>query len=548
MNDINSEFGPIRKSVHKVNADDIIDDVKLDGKIKRIKLQRPVKRSSDVEPGKHAETFGEISPNVQTDDASKKSVPLFNINLTPEKKSYKVAQQYLIRKLNGTSGFKDTKIPKFLESTSMQLERLLKQCIIQKESHSAIIIGPRSNYKDLLIKQHLDVLKSTHKEQFIVIKLNGYMHSESSAINSIAEQLEFELARRNGSTKKNIKAEELGISDGTLTEVFDNILRLLDSFTVTPLKGVHTQREKSEHITLVFVFDEIDKFAGPVRQTLLYNLFDLVETSRIPVCVLGLTTKLGIMQFLENRVKSRFSQRIIYMPSIANYDQFKSLFKELLQIDDPNIALRLPWNQFLEGILSTDESEISRIILRNYENFKDIQLLQNALLPTVALSKSYSELIDGVTSCSLIKKYLANQQSDSISAKIMSLSDLELAILTAACRVALKNDEHINLTLVHEEFSKLGKTHKTTFADRFKMWTKHDMKNVWENLANQELITERGAISVKFTEDSAIQSANYNSSTMKAPFDLRTFQVCVTLQELRMTLPKTSFFYSWTQL
>lgn len=46
MDDLESEFGPIRKSVHKVNADEIIDDVKLDGKIKKIKLQRPVKRSS----------------------------------------------------------------------------------------------------------------------------------------------------------------------------------------------------------------------------------------------------------------------------------------------------------------------------------------------------------------------------------------------------------------------------------------------------------------------------------------------------------------------
>ncbi|CAH01810.1 origin recognition complex subunit 4 [Kluyveromyces lactis] len=548
MDDLESEFGPIRKSVHKVNADEIIDDVKLDGKIKKIKLQRPVKRSSIGASNDSELDTAVVTKKTRTEDTAAQPIPLFGINKTPETKTFKRMKHYLTRKLNGTLGFKETKIPDFLENTSTQVDKLLRQCIIQKESHSAILIGPRSNYKDMIIKHHLEALRSTHNEQFIVINLNGSLHSENSAINSIAEQLEFELANRNVNSSKKVKAEELGLSEGTLTEVFDNILRLLDSFTVTPLKGVHSQKEKSEHVTLVFIFDEIDKFAGPVRQTLLYNLFDLVETSRIPVCVLGLTTKLAIMQFLENRVKSRFSQRIIYMPSISDYDQFKHVFKELLEVDDSTIPDQLRWNQFLDETLKNDDSEISRILRQNYENFKDIQLLQNAIFPTVALSKTYSELVESIKTCSKIKKYLANQLLDSISAKILSLSDLELAILISACRVALKNDEHINLTLVHEEFSKLGKIHKTTFADRFKMWTKHDMKNVWENLANQELITERGAISVRFTEDSAIQSANYNSSTMKAPFDLRTYQVCVTLQEMRLTIPKSSFFYSWTQL
>ncbi|BAO42112.1 origin recognition complex subunit 4 [Kluyveromyces marxianus] len=544
MKEIDDEFGPIRKSVHKVNANEIIEDVRIDGQLKKIPLQRGIKRPIDhINSKKEDETIKRKSVEKEDSSSQNSGGPSDS-----DKQLFKSLQRYLIRKLNGNLSFKDSKVPGFLKDTAFQLERLLRQCIIQKESHSAIIIGPRSGYKSLLIKRELESLRATHEEQFIVINLNGYLNSENSAISSIAEQLEYELSRRSNNTMQGQKTKDLGISDGTPTEVFENILKLLDSFTVTPLKGVHSQKEKSEHVTLVFVFDEIDQFAGPVRQTLLYNLFDLVETSRIPVCVLGLTTKISIMQFLENRVKSRFSQRIINMPFISNFDQFVQTFEELLEIDDAELKNQFSWNTYLKSLLRNEKSEIFRVLKTNYDNFKDTEVIRNALIPSIALSKSYEELTQEIETCIKMKKYLANQLSDTVASKLRSLSELELGILISACRVAVKNDEFINLTLVHEEFTKLGKSHKTTFADKFKLWTKQDMKNVWENLAVLELITERGAISVKFTEDSAIQSANYNSSTMRAPFDLRTYQVYVTLQELRRIVPKNSLFYPWTQL
>lgn len=65
--------------------------------------------------------------------------------------------------------------------------------------------------------------------------------------------------------------------------------------------------------SVVFVIDEFDMFATHPRQTLLYNLFDIAQSRKAPIAVLGCTTRLDVVEMLEKRVKSRFSHRYIYL-------------------------------------------------------------------------------------------------------------------------------------------------------------------------------------------------------------------------------------------
>ena len=65
--------------------------------------------------------------------------------------------------------------------------------------------------------------------------------------------------------------------------------------------------------SVVFIMDEFDLFATHARQTLLYNLFDIAQARKAPIAVLGLTTKIDVVESLEKRVKSRFSHRYVYL-------------------------------------------------------------------------------------------------------------------------------------------------------------------------------------------------------------------------------------------
>jgi origin recognition complex subunit 4 len=74
--------------------------------------------------------------------------------------------------------------------------------------------------------------------------------------------------------------------------------------------------------SVIFILDEFDLFATHPRQTLLYNLFDIAQSRKAPIAVLGLTAKIDVVESLEKRVKSRFSHRYVHLPlprSVAAY-------------------------------------------------------------------------------------------------------------------------------------------------------------------------------------------------------------------------------------
>lgn len=65
--------------------------------------------------------------------------------------------------------------------------------------------------------------------------------------------------------------------------------------------------------SVLFVIDEFDMFAAHPRQTLLYNLFDIAQSRKAPIAVMGCTTRMDVVELLEKRVKSRFSHRYVYL-------------------------------------------------------------------------------------------------------------------------------------------------------------------------------------------------------------------------------------------
>jgi origin recognition complex subunit 4 len=86
---------------------------------------------------------------------------------------------------------------------------------------------------------------------------------------------------------------------------------------------------------VVVVLDAFDLFAQHPRQALLYCLLDTVQSCRAGagrsgLLVVGMTTKVNCVNLLEKRVKSRFSQRVLRVPSLTGLDDVVQFVKTIL--------------------------------------------------------------------------------------------------------------------------------------------------------------------------------------------------------------------------
>jgi origin recognition complex subunit 4 len=125
--------------------------------------------------------------------------------------------------------------------------------------------------------------------------------------------------------------------------------------------------------SVVFAIDEFDLFAAHARQTLLYNLFDIAQARKAPIAVLGLTTRIDVVESLEKRVKSRFSHRYVHLSLPKSLPAYWEICKQGLSVDDEDLeaegfdtsltgldAFRDYWDQKIEV------SSIAAVLLFSY--------------------------------------------------------------------------------------------------------------------------------------------------------------------------------------
>ncbi|XP_015110951.1 origin recognition complex subunit 4 [Diachasma alloeum] len=231
---------------------------------------------------------------------------------------------------------------------------LLKRTVDAGESNSALLIGPRGSGKTTLINsvlKELSVSKS-FKENALIVNLHGLVHTDDRlALKDATRQMQLE----------NVVGDKVF---GTFAE---NLTFLLDC-----LKSGDKKRTKP----CIFILDEFDLFCAHQNQTLLYNLFDVAQSAQAPICVLGITCRLDVIELLEKRVKSRFSHRQIFLfpgensggeqPTTA-FDDRLELFKDLLSIPDDENVNRIEetyedctidpqfgamWNDYVENLVN----------------------------------------------------------------------------------------------------------------------------------------------------------------------------------------------------
>lgn len=143
----------------------------------------------------------------------------------------------------------------------------------------------------------------------LIVHLNGLIHTDDRiALKAATVQMKLENAVEG--------------------KVFGSFAENL-SFLLACLKS----GDKSKSKSVVFILEEFDMFCAHHNQTLLYNLFDVSQSAQTPICVLGITCRLDVVELLEKRVKSRFSHRQVFLsPSGDDFNERVELFKELMRL------------------------------------------------------------------------------------------------------------------------------------------------------------------------------------------------------------------------
>ena len=90
---------------------------------------------------------------------------------------------------------------------------------------------------------------------------------------------------------------------------------------------------------VVVILDAFNIFTEQPRQALLYCLLDTVQSCRASnpnqhgLAVIGLTTRLDVVNFLEKRVKSRFSHRIFRTGNVRNVSDWLDILSDCLRAE-----------------------------------------------------------------------------------------------------------------------------------------------------------------------------------------------------------------------
>ncbi|KAJ1966366.1 origin recognition complex subunit 4, partial [Dimargaris xerosporica] len=169
-----------------------------------------------------------------------------------------------------------------------QIHALVEKAVVRAESNSVLIVGQRGVGKTTLVRHAITSVMQQHGP-FRMIHLNGLLQtSDKMALRAIAQQLD--APAQDVAALTDIDHED---NDDT-PDALRPPKRTFAEALLHMLTVLQSGRRKSKAI--VFVLDEFDLFTQHPKQTLLYTLFDAVQCHMLPLLVIGLTSRLDVVE------------------------------------------------------------------------------------------------------------------------------------------------------------------------------------------------------------------------------------------------------------
>ena len=408
--------------------------------------------------------------------------------------AFSVLKNRIIERLTGKH-----RLPLYgLDEEYQKLYQLIQQTVVAGEGNSMLVIGSRGTAKTTLVETAISQLVEDHGEDFYVVRLNGFIHTDDKlALREIWRQLGKEME---------VDDDAIGLRSN-YADTLTSLLALLSHPTEHSTANMDpAQTSKS----VVFVMDEFDLFASHSRQTLLYNLFDIAQSRKAPIAVLGLTTKVNVVESLEKRVKSRFSHRYVFLPLPKTFATYRAICKSALlcediekasvlinkasaqlQDDDANFErVRVAWSNYVTSIL-TEDPAVLYFLRRNYAQSKSVpDFMAACLMPVASMTPTDIPSAADFTSNILLPP-------DSKLHILPGLSEIELALLIAAARLDIILDtDTCNFNMAYDEYLNLASRAKllssasgaTALGGAARVWGRDVALGAWEKLETLELL------------------------------------------------------------
>ncbi|KAK9473677.1 origin recognition complex, subunit 4 [Dipodascopsis tothii] len=400
-----------------------------------------------------------------------------------------------------------------LDEVYNKIYSLMEQTVTEGEGNSCLLIGPRACGKTAVVETALAELRRQHPYEFLTVRLSGFAQTDDKmALREISTQLEAERAAMDAPADRD-DTEGRARRSKPSSEVMARLLALL----------AHPEEHGTSYdvVSIVVVLDEFDRFTMHARQMLLYNLFDIAQSRKAPVCVIGVSARMNAGDMLEKRVKSRFSHRVLQVAPAATVGAFWQVARQCLTVErdaagqyvlrdgpakTPALAAAAEsWNRNVDELYADASGAVRQLVERVFVTTKDVRQLCLAWAVAVAMAGArYPHMTPRMVTDHSI------QPLDSQLEYVLGLSELELVLLICATRVELKyttgaDGEQtvakkdgpgvINFNIVYDEYhslsvkSKLDRNAAGSIVDSVvRIWGRELAMAAWENLESAQLI------------------------------------------------------------
>ena len=397
-----------------------------------------------------------------------------------------------------------------LDEEYSKVSTLISQTVSAGESNSILVAGSRGSGKSALVERILN--EQRDRGSFHVVKLNGLIHTDDKiALREIWRQL----GRETGFNQE----------PSAMKSYADTLTSLLALLSHSVEQGQSESQETTKSV--IFVLDEFEMFATHPRQTLLYNLFDVAQSRKAPIAVVGLTKRIDISDSLEKRVKSRFSHRHVHLRLATSWPQFKAACQSALMLcanelhphekkrlgmdlsDVVDAAVTSParaWNQLIADVFLNDRlaGDVRRIYStsKSVPDFHCSMLLSLLDIPVTADGASPTS--SATLLAHLTSAFPSLARPDSKLALLPALSTLHLALLISAARLtAIYGVEVVPFEQAFEEYKALASKAKVQASSSGlsaqgggggpKLWCKDVARAAWAELIQMDILVEEGS-------------------------------------------------------